>query len=54
MCVTHRSITVIIVYFDQCLFDKLLHISDDLYGKDKLTVPTWLHHKIQHMKHKIA
>ena len=51
ICVTHKSITMIIVYFDQSLFDKLLHISDDLYEKDKLTVPTGLHHEIQHMKH---
>ena len=53
ICVTHKSVTVIIVYFDQSLFDKLLHISDDLYGKDKLTVPTQLHHEIHQIKHEI-
>ena len=50
ICVTRKSVTVIIIYFDEDLFNKLLHITDDLYGKEKLTVPTRLHHDICHIK----
>ena len=53
ICVTHKSVTVIIVYFDQSLSDKLLHLSNDLYGKEKLTVPTWLHHELHQIKQEI-
>ena len=50
ICVTQKSVSVIIVYFHELLFDKLLQIVNDLYGKKKLTLPTCMHHAIQYIK----
>ena len=50
ICVTCRSVSLIIVYFEQCLFDKLLQIADDLYGQEKVKLPIHLHHDIHTIK----
>ena len=46
ICVRCRSVSLIIVYFEQRLFDKLLQIADDLYGQEKVKLPIHLHHDI--------
>ena len=53
ICVTKKSVTPIIVYFDPVLFQKMLHIAKDLYGKAKMTVPTKLHPDLKMLKEDI-
>ena len=40
---TMYSVTLIIVYLDQELWDKLLELAEDKYGIDQLKMPTKLH-----------
>ena len=53
ICCTHTSVTLIIVSFDNYLWQKLLSTMIDIYHPNKRTIPTRLHPSIKYLKEDI-
>ena len=47
---TLYSISIIVVYFDPNLWEKLMDLAEEKYGGDKVSVPTKLHHLSKSLK----
>ena len=50
LSVTLFSMSIIVVYFDPNLWEKLMDLAEETYGGDKVCVPTKLHHLCKSLK----
>ena len=53
LCCTHTSVTLIIIYFDDVLWNKLLAVAKDIYGSNRKAIPTKLHPSIKSIREDI-